>query len=64
MEPFFPLSRNVFHTRVVLLGFEVTLTKICRHCLIRLQLKRHCCCYFVSQKLHFYIKKQKTYNHK
>ena len=47
MEPFFPLPRNVVHTRVVLLGFEIILTKICRHC----QLKRHCCCCFVSQKL-------------
>ena len=26
MGPFFPLSRNVFHTRVVLPGFEVILT--------------------------------------
>ena len=54
-----PLSRNVVHTRVVLLGFEVVLTKICRHCLIRLQLKRHCCCCFVSQKLHLNIKTQR-----
>ena len=48
MEPFFPLSRNDVHTRVVLLGFEVILTKICRRCLIRLQLKRHCCCSLVK----------------
>ena len=64
---FFPLSRNVVHMhdmRVVLLGFEVILTKICRHCLIRLQLKRRCCCCFVSQKLHFYIKTQKNYCNK
>ena len=39
--------------------FEVILSKICRHCLIRLQVKRHCCCCFGSQKRHFYIKTQK-----
>ena len=63
MEPFFPLSRNVVHTRVVLPGFEVILTKICRHCLIRLQLELNCCC-FVSQKLHFHMKTQKTHCNK
>ena len=28
MEPFFPLSRNVVHTRVILLGFEVIMVII------------------------------------
>ena len=65
MEPFFPLSRNVVHTRVVLLGFKLILTKIRRHCPIRFQLKRHyCCCCFLSQKLHFNIKTQKHYFNK
>ena len=56
MEPFFHF-REMSFKRVILLKlrFKVILTKICCRCLIRFDLKRHCCC-FVSIKLHFNIK--------
>ena len=60
MEQFYHF-REMSFTSVVFLGFKVILTEICRHCWIRFYLKRQCCCFFVSQKLHFNMKTQTHY---